>query len=67
MSINGQKRSARAVSLFVFVFSVFVSGIVFFKNESLDVYDYLLMVLAPLVIALITYFTVLHNDPDAPD
>ena len=60
-------RSARAVSLFVLIFSVFVSMVIFFKNEGLNLYDYLLMVFIPLGLTLISYFVVLHNDPDSSD
>ena len=67
VSSTDSKKPARAVSLFVFVFLVFVSGIIFFKNEHLDVLDYLLMVLCPLIITPIFYFVVLHNDPNTSD
>ena len=60
-------RSAKAVSLFAFVFSVFVSVVIFFTNEDLDIYDYLLMVFVPVGLTLISYFVVLNNDPDASD
>ena len=60
-------RSAKAVSLFTLVFSVFVSVVIFFNNEDLDIYDYLLMVFVPVGLILIAYFVVLHNDPDASD
>jgi hypothetical protein len=70
MSLDDQKQrlqSARALSLFVLVFSVFVSMVVFFTSEKRDIYDYLLMVFVPLGLTLISYFVVLYNDPDASD
>lgn len=70
MTLDDEKmrlRSAKAVSLFAFVFSVFVSVVIFFTNEDLDIYDYLLMVFVPVGLTLITYFVVLYNDPDASD
>lgn len=60
-------RSARAVSLFTLVFSIFVSALVYFKNENLDISDYLLIFLSPLGLSLIAYFVVLHNDPESSD
>jgi hypothetical protein len=49
------------------IFSVFVSGVIFFTNEDLDIYDCLLMVFVPVGLTLIAYFVVLYNDPDASD
>ena len=60
-------RSAKAVSLLFLVGSVFVSVVIFFTNEDLDIYDYLLMVFVPVGLTLISYFVVLNNDPDASD
>lgn len=62
-----RSRSAKAVSLFVLVFSIFVSGVIFFTTERLEFSDYVLMVFVPLGLTLITYFVVLYNDPDASD
>lgn len=70
MSTAEQKhrsRSARAVSLFTLVFSIFVSALIYFKNENLDISDYLLIFLSPLGLSLIAYFVVLHNDPESSD
>lgn len=60
-------RSARAVSLFMLVFSIVVSALIYFKNENLDVGDYLLIFLNPLGLTLIAYFVVLHNDPESSE
>jgi hypothetical protein len=70
VTLNEEKlrlRSARSVSLFMLIFSVFVSGVIFFTNEDLDIYDCLLMVFVPVGLTLIAYFVVLYNDPDASD
>ena len=64
---EAQKKSAKFVSAFAFLFSCTVSTVIFFTEEKLDVFDYLLMFLSPLVLGILSYFVVLHHDPNVSD
>lgn len=64
---KAQKKSAKFVSTFIFLFGYTVSAAIFFAQEILDVFDYLLMLLAPLALSIFSYFVVLHHDPNASD
>jgi len=64
---ESQKKCAKFVSAFVFLFSCTVSAVIFFTQEKLDVYDYILMLVSPFVLSIIFFFVVLHHDPNASD
>ena len=64
---EAQKKSAKSVSAFAFLFSCTVSAVILFTEEKLDVFDYLLMFLSPFVFGIFFYFVVLHHDPNVSD
>jgi len=64
---ESQKKSAKFVSTLLFLFGCTVSLVIFFTQEKLDIFDYFLMLLAPLALSFFSYFVVLHHDPNASD
>ena len=64
---ESKKKSAKFVSTSVFIFSCIVSAIIFFTQEKLDAFDYILLLLSPPVLCIFFYFVVYHHDPKASD
>ena len=64
---ESKSKSAKFVGTFVFIFMCAVSAIIFFTEEKLDVFDYILMFVSPFALSALTYFVVLHHDPNASD
>ena len=62
-----KRKSAKFVSLFVFLFMCTVSVVIYFTQEKLDVFDYILVLASPFALSIFSYFVVLHNDPNASD
>lgn len=67
MELNKKKKSAKSVSLFVFIFMVLVSAVIYIKSDTLDMVSYLLIMGAPFVMFTFFYLVVLHHDPNAND
>lgn len=64
---EGKSKSAKFISIFVFIFMCTVSIVIFYTQEKLDVFDYLLMFLSPIALSIFAYFVILHHDPNASD
>jgi hypothetical protein len=62
-----QTKAARAVSLFTFIFACSVSVIIFFQNDQLEAFDWILMIGSPIAMSTFVYFVVKHHDPIASD
>ena len=61
------RRVARTLGLGAFGFMCVVSAVVFFTEDDLGVFDYLLMVAGPFALGALAYFVGLHHDPEASD
>ena len=64
---KNSKTIAKTLSLGAFTFMSLVSLIVYFTEDRLSSFDYLLMLGAPLVLAALMYFVGRHHDPNACD
>lgn len=67
MNLSEKKKSAKAISVIVFIFMVSVSTVIFISEDTLSAFDYFLIISAPFVLGVFFYFIVLHHDPDASD
>ena len=65
--IESKKKSAKFVGAFVFIFACTVSAVIFFTQEKLDVFGYILILVSPFALGIFFYFVVLHHDPNASD
>ena len=66
-NLTQQRKSAKSIGLAFFFFMCCVSIIIFFTEEKLDFFDFVLMIGAPVVLSVFSYFVVLHHDSEALD
>ena len=55
------------MGLLAFGFMGVVSFVVFFSEDNLNIFDYLLILGAPPALGALFYFVGLHHDPSASD
>lgn len=66
--MNTEKQtSARVISIISFIFMLSVSTVIYMTEDNLGLIEYILIICAPPVLGVFSYFVVLHHDPNASD
>jgi uncharacterized membrane protein YfcA len=64
---KNRRRVARTLSLLALGFMSIVSLVVFYTEDHLTDFDYVLLLGAPIAFSVLAYFVGFHHDPTASD